>query len=219
MSGSKSTDKSSTRELTPEEIAKYYGKVDELSGGRLGSFAHDGTPATNYEPSRFVGGQYTAGQFTGARPADIKAVGGLGATQLAAIDSERSRGRQETAADPSLSIFQRQRSNQLSDVDLNARADAIRKETEANIGALSVGEAGRKTNFSADQAARKTDFSADQGKSLTDFLSEAARRKYDSKLANAQLKREDLELLANIFFGGKGQDSVSKGVSRSGGFL
>lgn len=201
MSGSKSRTRSDARGINPDELTEYFTRQNELSGGRLNQFAKQGTGETEYGGANFTNANYTA-----ARPRDIKALGGLGATQLSSIATERQQGRQETAADPSLSIFQRQRSNQLSEQDLDARADAIRKETEAQIGALAAGEAARKTGFSADQAARRTGFSADE-----------AGRKYQADVANRQLTREDLATLADIFFGGLTTHSKSKSFTESAG--
>lgn len=185
MSGSKSESRSDARGINPAELEEYFTKQNELSGGRLNLFATQGTAATPYG-----GANYSA-----TRPRDIKALGGLGATQLNSIRQERQQGRQETAADPSLSIFQRQRTNQLSEQDLDARAAAIRKETEAQIGALTASEAARRTDFSSDEAGRK----------------------YQAGVANRALTRDDLAALADIFFGGLTTHSKSKSVSRSGG--
>lgn len=52
---------------------------------------------------------------------------------------------------------------------------------------------------------------------LAEMASEEARRRYEADRLNAALTREDLEALANIFFGGRGQtsSSTSRGFSFS----
>ena len=139
--------------LTPEEVAQYFGQLDELTGGRLGSYAKTGTkPATAEE---------------------IQALGGLGATRRLEAEQARGGALDRIVADPSLTLAQRQRSSQLSDRDYSDRLDAIAKETEA-----------AKTGLAQQ---------------------------------NAKLTREDMELLAQIFFGGKGQRSSGTSSGSSSG--
>lgn len=55
--------------------------------------------------------------------------------------------------------------------------------------------------------------------SLTGLASQEAQRKYQANAANAQLTREDMAAIANIFFGGKGTETHqgSRGYRMAGG--
>ena len=130
-----------SKPLDPNETAAYFQKMNELTGGRLNEFATGGTP-----------------QLT---PAQIQAVGGLGADRTRQLDVARKQAGDLMTAAPNLTIAQRQRATQLSDQDYNDRAAALTKEIEA------------------------------QKTGLAQY--------------NAGLTAKDLELLANIYFGGKGQ--------------
>jgi hypothetical protein len=165
---SKSKSSSSSKPLTADEVATYFSKIDELSGGRLGDYARTGTQATQYMP-------LTTEQ--------IQSLGGLGATRELQTNRARAQAIQEIASDPSLSVFQKQRARQLTDRDYTDALDAIAKETEAAIG----------------------------GTAERDKV-----RQYQSELANNALRLEDLQTLAQIFFGGRGQTSSSS--SRSSDF-
>jgi len=154
QSKSSSSQHSSSKPLTDEEVASYFSKLNELSGGRLNEFSTAGTP-----------------QLT---PEQIQAVGGLGADRQRQLDVTRKQALDQVTADPNLTIAQRQRSTQLTDQDYNDRLTAITKEIE-----------GQKTGLAQ---------------------------------YNAGLTKEDLALLANIYFGGKGQTSESYGGSMSRSF-
>lgn len=145
----KSSGSSQSRPLTPGELQQYYAQLDVNSAGRLGQWAQQGTtPLTEDQ---------------------IKAVGGLGETRRVEAQRAREDAIQAIVADPSLTLSQRQRSQQLTGREYADRLDAIAKESEAAKTAL-------------------------------------ARE-------NNNLTREDLQLLANIFYGGKGQISNSKSSS------
>lgn len=126
---------SESKPLTPHQVQQYWNTIDANTGGRLGGWAAEGTQATEYQK---------------LTPEQILAVGGLGATQTAEVERMRQQGRQEVAADPSLSMFQRQRTNQLADQDVQARLNAIAKETEAAVSGLAGQE--NKLAYQADVA-------------------------------------------------------------------
>lgn len=142
LGGSKQTTSGGERAkpLDANEVATYYAKLNELTGGRLNEFSTAGTP-----------------QLT---PEQIQAVGGLGADRTRQLDVARREAVNQITADPNLTIAQRQRSTQLTDQDYQDRLAAVTKEIE-----------GQKTGLAQ---------------------------------YNAGLTRDDLELLAQIYFGGKG---------------
>lgn len=143
QSKSRSSSTQSSDPLSEGELQQYFDRLDLTSGGRLGTFAQEGTQPASVE--------------------QIQALGGLGATRRSEAETARAQALERIMTDPSLTIAQRQRSAQLSDRDYSDRVDAIAKEIEA-----------AKTGLARE---------------------------------NAQLTREDLALLAQIFFGGKGQRS------------
>lgn len=159
--GKQSSDNSS-RPLTERELETYFNRVNALSGGRLDTFATQGTPAVGYE-------QLSA--------EDIRALGGMGATREASAQRAQGQSLEQIGADPSLSVFQRQRARQLTNQDYRDQLDAIAKETEAAITGLKSQEAGRG---------------------------------YQADVANAQRLMADMEALASIYFGAKGNESKSK---------
>lgn len=154
-SNSSSQSSSSSRPSSPRELADYYQRLNSLTGGRVDAVA--GSPLEPLGPDA------------------IRALGGLDAMRELKAMEARQRAIDEIEADPSLSLFQRQRARQLTDEDLSATQDAIAKETGAQITAL----------------ARRN-----------------ALDKVESDLAQ-------LEALADIFFGGKGQHSKSSSSSTS----
>ena len=108
--------RSQSTPTTAVDYASYFGGLNDLTGGRLGDFATNGTQRLTTE--------------------QIQSYGGLGATRKMEAERGRARAIDEIAADPNLSVAQRQRSTQLTDQDAQARLDAIGKETEAGISAL-----------------------------------------------------------------------------------
>jgi hypothetical protein len=140
--------------LTPEQLRTYFTEMDVLSGGRLGNFAEGG------------------GEYRPTSDAELRSLGGAGASREAASLKARADAVGEISADPSMSVYQRQRARQLTDNDYSARMDAIKKETEAL------------------QAA-------------------GASQRHDAYL-------KELELLSNIFYGGKGSNAQSTSSSGSG---
>ena len=142
---------SESKPLSPEELKAYTDQLNLISGGRLNTFATTGTP-----------------QLT---PEQIQAVGGLGADRQRALAVARRQAVDQVAADPNLTVAQRQRSTQLTDQDYNDRLAAVTKEAE-----------GLKTGLAQ---------------------------------YNAGLTKEDLKLLADIYFGGKGQNTQGWGTNTS----
>lgn len=164
--------------------------------GRLLNFATEGTPATPYEG--LTPEQIEEVSYQSLTPEQLRDFGGAGATRELQATRARQQAVEELTADPSLSTFQRQRTRQLTDQDYGDRLDAIAKETEA----LMTGAA---------QTDAQRQFEA--GKARTDVRSNEAARRYEAALKNANLTREDLITLANIFFGGRGQASSGSGSS------
>ncbi len=218
-SGKTTTSNNSTSApLTPEEVAAYYAKLNEQTGGRLSMFAMNGTPAVNYGGASYTSpGAPETASYAALTPDQIKALGGLGATRAADVNRARAEAVQQITADPNLTLAQRQRSTQLNDQDTQARLDAINKETEAAITGLSSQEAQRQYESTKAAADTKNAFASTEAQRQYTAASEEAARKYQAELAQAGLTAKDLELLANIFFGGKGQtsDTWGGGISRN----
>jgi hypothetical protein len=179
--GGKSNSESKSQMLTSDQVASYYGKLNQLSGGRLAAFAEGGTTPVSYD-----GVTYNAPTAD-----DFRALGGAGATRIGAAERARAQAVDELAADPNLSVAQRQRSRQLVDDDYNSRLDAINKETEAML-------MGAKMESDA---------------LGTSVQQEEALRRYMANAENAKLTAQDMELLANIYFGGTGSQSRSNAHS------
>ena len=151
--------------LTPEEVRGYYDMLDGLTGGRLNTFANQGTAPVNYAP-------LTEGQ--------LRAIGGAGETRRNALNRTYNDQQDQINDDSSLTVAQRTRANQLATNEYSDSLDAINKEVEATMAALSGQE---------------------------------QMNAYNASVRNANLTRDDLNAIANIFFGGKGQKSKSEGSS------
>lgn len=107
--------------LSADELGTYFGKLNSLSRGRLNSFARGGTKNVNYK---------------GPTNAQVRAMGGLGATQKLDIRRAQQEALDQLGADPSLSAFQKVRGQQLTNQDALQQTQALDKETEAAITAL-----------------------------------------------------------------------------------
>lgn len=141
----KSSQQQQSAPLTPDEVAGYFGKIDELTGGRLGGYAREGTAPIDYESPT----------YEGATPEQIRALGGAGATRELKANQARARAIEEIGADPSFSVAQKQRARQLTDADYGDRLDAIAKETEATLAGTAIDESGRRYQAGADEARRR----------------------------------------------------------------
>lgn len=108
--------------LDANEVAAYYQKLNELTGGRLNEFSTTGTPQLSSE--------------------QIQAVGGLGADRQRQLDLARKQAVDQITADPNLTIAQRQRSTQLTGQDYNDRQAALLKEIEGQKTGLAQYNAG-----------------------------------------------------------------------------
>lgn len=198
MSVGKSKSKSSTTQLTPDQVAGYFNKLNQVSGGKLSGFARNGT-AGQVEPfQRLDQGTLDSLNYNQLTPEQLQAVGGAGATRINSANSSRDQAVQEITSDPSLSVYQKQRAKQLTNQETQDRLDAINKETEAAI-----------ANLASQQAAR----TFDANKTRADVIAQDNARAFDASKAVADLTREDLDALARIFFGGKGSNSSSKSSS------
>lgn len=210
---SKSTQSSSSAPLTAAQLEAYYQNLDKLSGGRLKAFATEGTAPTDYNGIALEGeaanGRPTiqTARYNELTPEQLRAVGGAGETRRLAIERARTRSVEEQASDPSLSVAQRFRARQLTDQDAAAQLDAINKETEAALTGVASEQRGR--TLAADSA---------RAEAINAITQSELGRRYEAALTNAGLTAKDLELLADIYFGGKGQQSSSFGHSKSSGF-
>lgn len=209
----KSSSQQQSAPLTPEQVAAYFGQVDSLTGGRLGAYAREGTAPVEYaSPEQRA--RYEAVAYEGATPEQIRALGGAGATRELSATRARREALDEIGADPSFSVAQKQRARQLTDKDYSDRLDAIAKETEATLTGVAVDEAGKRYQAGAEQAQR----TFEAGSAADRFEQEEARRRYEAQLRNAGLRAEDVERIADIFFGGKGQSSSGGSTARGFNF-
>jgi len=169
----KSESHSKSRQLTPDQIQAYFNQIDNITGGRLGSYAKNGTQPVEYQA---------------LTPSEVQAMGGLGATRTNTARTARAQAIQQIEADPTMTMEQRQRARQLTDQQYANELDSIAKETGAQI---------------------------------TNLASQENARKYNADVANSKLTAEDLAKLAQIYFGGKGQqsDSSSHAWKIGGGFM
>ena len=164
--GSESSESSQeSRPTTPEELNAYFNSLDALSGGRMRTWATQGTSPT---------------QYNALTQQQLQNVGGAGATRTNALNQSLETQQDQINSNPSLTYAQNTQANQQAMDSYNQQADAINKETEAAITGLS---------------------------------SQEQMRKYQADLANAQLTAQDLALLSQIYYGGKGQ--YSQGSSSS----
>lgn len=130
-STSSSSSTSSSDPLTPDELAGYFGKLNTLSGNDLRRFGTRSTDTVKYTP---------------VTNAQIRALGGLGATERRDVNAALDRNLAEIDADPSLSTFQRVRGNQLAVDDARTQNQAISKEVEAAIANLANERAKTRTD-------------------------------------------------------------------------
>lgn len=114
----------------------------------------------------------------------LRALGGAGASRELAVQRALTRQLEEARANPALSLVQQQRVSQLANQDASAQLDAIAKETEAAMSSLAGEQDWRK------------------------YLADAARAQ---RLTDVPLSQ--LEALANIFYGGRGQKSSGESSS------
>ncbi len=131
---SSSTSNQSSDPLSPQEVAGYFTNLNALSGGRLRSLATRGTAKVN---------------FKGPTDSQIKRMGGLGATQKLDINRSQRQALDQINADPSYSVFQKQRGRQLTNQDALQATQALDKETEALIAQMAMDRATKttETNF------------------------------------------------------------------------
>jgi hypothetical protein len=209
--------------------------------GRLFEFARGGTQATNsaevadpeqyfstdlsYKPmSRDVTYRPVSADLSYApRSADltyksvsdaqIKELGGLGATRELQNRQARQQAIDEITADPSLTLAARQRSTQLSDRDYADRQDAIAQEVEAQITQAALEQAARDQAGRVDQAG----FDAEQ------WAQELAARQFGAEFDAGQAAQEqagrqaqagfDAEEWAREFAGRQAQAGQSQALA------
>ena len=163
-----SSGEQSSRPTTPEELDAYFNSLNQLSGGRLGTWGTQGTQATYYDP---------------LTQQQLQAIGGAGATRTNALNESLENQQDQINRNASMTYAQQSQANQNAMDSYNQQADAINKEVEA---------------------------------AMTGLASQEAMRKYQADLANAGLTAQDLALLSQIYYGGKGQ--YSTGTTSSSGW-
>lgn len=159
-----SSSKSSSKPLTPTQVQGYYNQLDANTGGRLADFAMNGTQPTQYTPigapERVTAPSMTAAslgyqptdvasqlkapggsvaarvKYNALSPEQVTALGGLGALREQMARRQNAQTLAQYAADPSLSVYQRLRANQLENQNLSGTLDALAQEREAGITGL-----------------------------------------------------------------------------------
>lgn len=164
----KSSSSQESRPMTPEELNAYFSSLSKLSGGRLGTWAQQGTAPT---------------QYNALTQQQLQNIGGAGATRTAGLNQSLQNQQEQIGSNPSMTYAQQAQANQQAMDTYNQQADAINKEVEA---------------------------------AMTGLASQEQMRKYQADMANAQLTAQDLALLSQIYYGGKGQ--YSTGSSSSSGW-
>lgn len=123
-----STSESSSRPTTPEELQGYFNNLNQLSGGKLGSWATSGSAQTQYNP---------------LSQAQLEAIGGAGATRQAEVDLALADQQEKIAANSAMTYAQQQQANQNAFESAMTQKDAINKEVEAAMTGLMSQEAMR----------------------------------------------------------------------------
>ena len=164
---SESSNQSSTRVSTPAELEAYFTSLNNLTGGKLGTWATQGTAQTDYN-------QLTQQQ--------LQAIGGAGATRTNALNTSLENQQDQINRNASMTYAQQSQANQNAMDSYNQQADAINQEVEA---------------------------------AMTGLASQEAMRQYQADVANAGLTAQDMAVLSQIYYGGKGQYSQSTGDSSS----
>lgn len=219
MSGQSSKSKSygyqESNPLTPDELGAYYAKLNQLTGNKLGAQSGIITEPTEYKELNadltYRPSQWQDLNYKPVSDAQIKNLGGAGATRQLAAQQGRQQAIEQLLADPSLSIYQRQRSNQLINRDYSSQSDAIAKEVEAALAGAALQQA------QADQQGRVSQAELEQQARAAQAMFSAGQhtQDYQARLANSMIPRGDLALLADIFFAGKGQRSKGENWSSS----
>lgn len=128
--GSSSSESSqNSRPSTSEDLEQYYASINALSGGRLGTWATQGTAPTHYDA---------------LTQAELQAIGGAGATRQAALDTAYTDQTDQIGSDASLTYAQRNQANQQATENYMTQQDAINKEVEAAMTGVASQEAMRK---------------------------------------------------------------------------
>ncbi|MFO1359617.1 hypothetical protein [Plasticicumulans sp.] len=131
--------------ITPERVtAAQVGEVPRVQAGTIaapgtvqaGTIAAPGTVQAERVSTGRPDLTADAVTYNELTPAQLQALGGLGATRTADTERARRQAIEQIRSDASLDVFQRGRSRQLTDQDYTARLDAINKETEAAISQL-----------------------------------------------------------------------------------
>ena len=123
-----SSSQSTSRPTTPEDLQGYFNNLNQLSGGKLGSWASSGSAQTQYNP---------------LSQAQLEAIGGAGATRQAEVDLALADQQEKIAANSAMTYAQQQQANQNAFESAMTQKDAINKEVEAAMTGLASQEAMR----------------------------------------------------------------------------
>lgn len=188
--------------LSARSQGRYWNWLDKKTGGGLNQFALEGPQTVNYggvaNPAQFFSRDVT---YQGPTDAQIRALGGMGASREDAANKQYQKIVNENNADAGMTLAQRQRSNQLVNQDYTSQVDAIKKETEVGITQAAFERAQQ------DAAGRMNQSQLDQA--LAQFMQGEGDRGYAAALANSQLPMQRFQGLSDIYAKGKGQKQAS----------
>ena len=166
----------SSSPLTNDELASYFDKLNQLSGGNLSTYAKNGTAQTDYTPlqsdvtykapsndvtykapSADLSYQPVSQDVTyhGVSNDQLKALGGAGATRQVSNDRALQNSLDQIEADPRQSVFQSGYSRLQANREYQTNADAISKEVESALTNAALSQA------SSDQSGRAAQGSFD----------------------------------------------------------
>jgi hypothetical protein len=141
-----SSSKQTSKPISASKLSRYFSELNSQAGGNLGSFAQQGTPAVPYRS---------------LQPEQVSSLGGLGATQRTNLERQFDDALSRNRANPSLSLFQRQRADQLTTRDFVGQQRSLDEEIEAAIVALTQEERRREYQAAiANAQRRREDLSA-----------------------------------------------------------
>ena len=223
----------SSSPLTNDELASYFDKLNQLSGGNLSTYAKNGTAQTDYTPlqsdvtykapsndvtykapSADLSYQPVSQDVTyhGVSNDQLKALGGAGATRQVSNDRALQNSLDQIEADPRQSVFQSGYSRLQANREYQTNADAISKEVEsaltnAALSQASSDQSGRAAQGSFDTTQAQNTQSGKQ--SQASLNADQLYKVYQALVANRALSSTDLANLAQMFFSGKGQKTSS----------
>ena len=206
----------SSSPLTNDELASYFDKLNQLSGGNLSTYAKNGTAQTDYTPlqsdvtykapsndvtykapSADLSYQPVSQDVTyhGVSNDQLKALGGAGATRQVSNDRALQNSLDQIEADPRQSVFQSGYSRLQANREYQTNADAISKEVEsaltnAALSQASSDQSGRAAQGSFDTTQAQNTQSAK--KDQADFDTTQAQNTQSGKQSQASLNADQL---------------------------